>query len=348
MLKDHPDSPGVQDVGATLLALLCYGQDSTALTRQQSAVDDGVVLAVVTALMKHPNNVAVQESATRALESVCSYVQGVDANSADGEREASSPCSVLWRSSGSVAALKALSLKRMAVQQGAITAIVKTLLKHPSHSGVQDRAARALRNVCNDFGAHQQLAADAGAIPASVQSLKTHIAYPQVVEASAGLLAELCRGTDEAALYRRRVAADASAVSAAASAMVAHTGHAGVQKECASLLACLCSGDDPRAVNARKQAAEKGAIGAVVQALNCYSDNVALQVAGISALNGICSGSGPDAQERRKLAREAGAVDAVMAARTFHLRSGSVQKVGSAALRVLNLRAASGPIDPGA
>jgi hypothetical protein len=294
------------------------------------------------AITTHVNHNGTQEAGLSAIDSICSRICSVEGVGPDRPFKIRSSCSFCARDDE--IATQALKIKRVAVADGVIKAVVSAVHEHPDNIVVQDRGLRALRNLCKYLdtygqyrGENHQKLADQGAVGVAVAALLRHPQQAAVQEAGIGMLEELCRGTEDMALERRHTVAEHSVIPAVVAAMEVHAYDCGVQEAGANLLAELCNGTSVNGFDRescpRQTAADAGAIPAAVAALKHHPQSITVQLAGARMLGEICNGHDDGVVNRRLLAKQVGARNEILAARGTFPDDDRLAKASSEALR---------------
>jgi len=227
---------------------------------------------------------------------------------------------------------------------------VKALEEHAS-------VPRVVEAVCGRWSAlgyaplRRQSAAEAGALPAIVAGMRAHPSVSMVQEAACMALANICSGTDEDGLARKKLAAEAGVLPALVAAMIEHLSVSGVQYGGSAAIGNICamgtaSAADEAGLARKAAAAEAGVISAIVAGMRAHPTSSEVQEKGAFAIGNIARSVGKagleqlggefeKGLERKRLVAEEGGIGALVAAMKEHSRHSGVQEWGARALSII-------------
>ena len=239
--------------------------------------------------------------------------------------------------------------RQLAVEKGALEAVVAAMLAHRQVASVQEWGLPAVLTRIRTL--HQPLCAVR--TRATLTSLlrrraacttvshAIHVCHslgyavaPRTAWYLSGCQAarNICCGEDPAGLARKQRAVEGRVLVAVTAAMRAHRQAVGLQESGCATLRNLGCGEFPEAPARSQLAAEAGALEAVVGAMLTHPQVAGVQEQGCGALRSMCCSTDAAARARGQRAAEVWALEAVTAALHAHPQVAAVQVEGCAAL----------------
>ena len=243
--------------------------------------------------------------------------------------------------------------RQLAVEKGALEAVVAAMLAHRQVASVQEWGLPAVLTRIRTL--HQPLCAvrtratltsllrRRAACPGwgtTVYARNIRICQPRarrtyrVLRGTSGCQAarNICCGEDPAGLARKQRAVEGRVLVAVTAAMRAHRQAVGLQESGCATLRNLGCGEFPEAPARSQLAAEAGALEAVVGAMLTHLQVAAVQEQGCGALRSMCCSTDAAARARGQHAAEVWALEVVTAALHAHPQVAAVQVEGCGAL----------------